>query len=167
MSLRAERPQATTNLHPEIQARALSQGGRSDTGTSTGADHFVAQSRLWGALHERLGHAGVAQLLSDGPQTALDLQILHVAGFVESTGIDATSYLPWNAPLAWQGRTQPYYQVLLQSLLTQHGQAPGLVGGGTDNLSALSGWWLVRSGQRRIRLGRPELWRPGYGCGLQ
>ena len=58
-------------------------------------------------------------------QTALDLQILHVAGFVESTGIDATSYLPWNAPLAWQGRTQPYYQVLLQSLLTQHGQAPG------------------------------------------
>ena len=135
MTRRITRPVAPANTHPELQARALTQGARSDTGTSTGADHFVAQSRLWGALHERLGHAGVAQLLSDGPQTALDLQILHVAGFVESTGIDATAYLPWNAPLAWMGRTQPYYQVLLQSLQAQHGVVET---GGSDNLEALS-----------------------------
>lgn len=150
MSLRADRPHASTAINPDLQVRAPERSDRG--GTSTGADHFLAQSRLWGALHERLGRSGVSQLLSEGPATAFDLQILHVAGFVESTGIDATTYLPWNAPLAWQGRTQPYYQVLLQSLQAQNQAVPGVdasssnVSMSGDNLDSLGTWESVGLG---------------------
>lgn len=113
MSLRENRPAPSTNLLPELGSRP---DLRSSPTSQAGSQHFVAQSRLWGALHERLGRAGVASLLAEGPRDALELQILHVAGFVESTGIDASAYLPWSAPLSWQERTQPFYRALLSSI---------------------------------------------------
>lgn len=121
MSLRENRPNPATSSRPDLSARSAVASQR--PATQDGLEHFSAQSRLWGVLHERLGRAGVAQLLKEGPRDALELQILHVAGFVESTGVDATAYLPWNAPISWQDRTQPFYRVLLGSLVEREEQA--------------------------------------------
>lgn len=72
-------------------------------------DALSARARMWGALHERLGRAGVAELMREGPRDAMELQILHLAGFSEGSGMDASGYLPWNAALSWQERVGPAY----------------------------------------------------------
>jgi len=110
MTRRLSRRKQTSSLLQQQQAERAQVQQRRDP-----------QLALVHEIQEHLGNQALDDARSEQPTTPQAIYLSHLLQVTQSTGLDASSYLPWNAPLSWSEFTLPYCRVLATE--AQRGEA--------------------------------------------
>jgi len=70
------------------------------------------QQSLIQEVQQHLGNQALDEARSDQATEPQAVYVAHLLQVNQSTGLDVSGYLPWNAPLSWTEFTLPYFRVL-------------------------------------------------------